>query len=167
MSTKKRRSQKQEKDVAKSLNANTALASGALWFQKGDVRNDKFLIECKTTKKNYYRVTTKVWEKIEDEAIRDGMRIPLLIVDLEDSKRYVVFRPVYFTTSLKEPYECYQPSTDEYKSFNLVDGFLEECSEDLGERVYAKISLICGKRRSLLAYMHFNDFVENYREEIY
>lgn len=98
----KRRSQKQEKSVAKSFSAKTVVASGAKWNAKGDVRNDKFLIECKTTSKDYYSVTTKIWEKICREADRDGMRIPLLIVDLKDSKRFVVFNLDYFDRDFNE-----------------------------------------------------------------
>ena len=65
MKTVKRRSQLQEKSVAKDFNAKVTVASGALWGMKADVRNEKFLIECKTTEKDYYSLTAKVWEKIE------------------------------------------------------------------------------------------------------
>ena len=64
MKTVKKRSQIQEKSVAKDMGAKTVVASGAMWFSKGDVRNDKFLIECKTTEKDFYSITIKVWEKI-------------------------------------------------------------------------------------------------------
>lgn len=93
MLTDKRRSQKQEKSVAKSFGARPTPASGAKWGQKGDVRSEDFLIECKTTKKDYYTITTKVWEKIRIEATKDHGRIPLLVIDLRDQDRYVVFRP--------------------------------------------------------------------------
>lgn len=91
--TSKRRSQKQEKSVAKDMNARVTPASGAKWGQKGDVRSEDFLIECKTTNKDYYSITTKVWEKIRLEATQDHGRIPLLVIDLRDQDRYVVFRP--------------------------------------------------------------------------
>ena len=96
MKTVRKRSQKQEKGVAKDMGAKVVVASGALWSAKGDVRSDKFLIECKTTEKDYYPVTTKVWEKISQEAVKDGMRTPLLMVDLKDSERYVIFNPKDF-----------------------------------------------------------------------
>lgn len=87
----------QEKDVAKTLGGKTTIASGSFWGMKADVRSDDYLIECKTTSKNFYSVTAKVWEKIEKEAIRDRGRTPLLIVDLLDGKkRYVIFRPQDF-----------------------------------------------------------------------
>lgn len=96
MKTVRKRSQKQEKGVAKDMGAKVVVASGALWSAKGDVRSDKFLIECKTTEKDYYSVTTRVWEKISQEAVKDSMRIPLLMVDLKDSERYVIFNPKDF-----------------------------------------------------------------------
>lgn len=96
MKTLKRRSQKQEKSVAKDFNAKVTVASGALWGMKADVRSDDYLIECKTTEKDYYSLTAKTWEKIESEAIRDHMRIPLMAIDLEDQDRIIVFKPQDF-----------------------------------------------------------------------
>lgn len=93
----KKKSQLQEKSVAKDLDAKTVVASGALWGSKGDVRHDEFLVECKTTEKPYYSLTMKVWEKIEKEAVRDGLRIPLMCVDINDGKdRYAVFLEKHF-----------------------------------------------------------------------
>lgn len=96
MKTLKKRSQTQEKSVAKDFDARPTAASGALWGLKGDVRNGKFLIECKTTEKTFYSITTEVWEKIEKEAISDHMRTPLLVIDLQDKDRFVVYNPQYF-----------------------------------------------------------------------
>lgn len=89
----KKISQKQEKSVAKELGAKTVVASGALWNAKGDVRNAQYLVECKTTEKDYYTITSKVWEKICKEALKDGMRTPLLVIDLHNNhkERYVCF----------------------------------------------------------------------------
>lgn len=90
--TFKKRSQKQEKSVASDFNAKVTVASGAKWGMKGDVRSEKYLIECKTTEKDFYSLTAKVWEKIELEATRDHLRIPLMVIDLKDSYRVVVFK---------------------------------------------------------------------------
>lgn len=88
----KKKSQLQEKSVAKDLDAKTVIASGALWGSKGDVRHEEFLVECKTTEKHSYSLTMKVWEKIEKEAIKDGLRVPLMCVDTEDGEyRFAVF----------------------------------------------------------------------------
>ena len=165
MKTKKRRSQKQERSVAKDFDARTTVASGALWGQKGDVRSSKLLVECKTTKKDYYPVTAKVWEKIAEEATQDHIRIPLLVVDLEDSYRLVVFRPKDFATPLKTPYDC-TSNGDNQKSFRITLKELEDAEKDFEGYVYARLFMICGKRRNLLCFMREKDFIENYKEEI-
>ena len=91
--TTKYNSNLQEKSVAKQFGGKQVIASGALWFAHSDVRNDKFLIECKTTEKDFYTITAKVWEKICKEAVRDGLRDRLLIIDLHNNhkERYVCF----------------------------------------------------------------------------
>lgn len=84
--TTKYKSNKQEKAVAKSMDARVTVASGALFFQKADVRSDEFLVECKTTSKTYYPLTLATWTKIEKQATQDGLRVPLMCIDLEDGK---------------------------------------------------------------------------------
>lgn len=79
-------SKKQEKRIAKEINAKVTVASGALDFQKADVRNDLFLVEAKTTEKDFYPLNIKTWEKINDQALHDGMRTPIMCVDLYDGK---------------------------------------------------------------------------------
>lgn len=91
--TTKYQSNKQEKKVASQMNGKTVVASGALWNAKADVRSDKYLVECKTTAKDYYCVTSKVWEKIQHEAISDSMRTPILAVEINNGTKpenYVV-----------------------------------------------------------------------------
>lgn len=93
----KKKSQLQERSVAKDLNARTVVASGALWASKGDVRHDNLLVECKTTDKSYYSLTFKVWEKIEKEAVKDGLRLPVMCIDIKGGKeRYAVFLSKHF-----------------------------------------------------------------------
>ena len=64
----------QEKEVAKVVGGKQQANSGASTWQKGDVRSDKFLIECKThTQEKKSTTIQKEWlEKIREEAI--GMR---------------------------------------------------------------------------------------------
>lgn len=90
--TTKYLSDKQEKKVAKEIGGKQVIASGALWGSKGDTRNDSFLVECKTTQKYYYTLTLKTWEKIFTEATKDGLRTPVMCIDLESGKnRMAVF----------------------------------------------------------------------------
>ena len=82
--TTKYKSNIQEKKVAKDLQAKVTGASGALSFQKADVRNDVFLVECKTTTKDFYSLTESTWKKIEKQAIMDGIRTPLMCISVND-----------------------------------------------------------------------------------
>ena len=168
MKTVKKRSQIQEKSVAKDFNAKVTVASGALWGMKGDIRSDKFLIECKTTEKEYYPLTAKVWEKIEREAIKDRGRIPLMVIDLEDKDRVVVFKPKDFETEIPAPYDCTAHSVEEkdLKSYRVSLKELLEAEEDFGEYIYGKLFLICGDKRNMLFCMRIKDFEETFREEL-
>ena len=156
MLTKKKQSQKQEKSVAKVFDAKVTVASGAFWGMKADCRSDKFLIECKTTGKHYYSLTSSVWEKIEREADRDGMRIPLLVVDLRYSVRVVVFNPKYFNTSVFSFKEQHKPQKSYRLTYNRHHELRCEC-----------ISFsICGKKVNELQYMHIEDFIDAFKEEL-
>lgn len=160
MSTVKRRSQKQEKLVAKDFNARPTVASGALWGMKGDVRNDKFLIECKTTEKDYYSITTKVWEKIEDEALKDRMRTPLLIIDLQDTDRYVVFNPNQFIRQVNT-YEVAPHVHGGCKSFRFK-GYTQE---DL-PILFSVIPLKSKKKNHILMVMKMTEFEDFFEKEL-
>ena len=159
MSTVKRRSQKQEKSVAKDFNARPTVASGALWGMKGDVRNDKFLIECKTTEKDYYSITTKVWEKIEDEALKDRMRTPLLIIDLQDTDRYVVFNPNQFIRQVNT-YEV-APHVHGCKSYRFK-GYTQE---DL-PILFSVIPLKSKNKNHILMVMKMTEFEDFFEKEL-
>lgn len=118
----KKKSQLQEKSVAKDLNARTVVASGALWGSKGDVRHDNLLVECKTTDKDFYSLTMTVWEKIEREAVRDGLRIPVMCIDIKGGKeRYAVFISKHFKhyRSYDQIYDGEETVWNDKKSFRV------------------------------------------------
>lgn len=171
----KKRSQRQERDVAKTLGGNTVVASGAKWFADSDVRSDKFLVECKTTKHHYFNVTQALWEKILLEANRDHGRIPLMVIDLNHDSvrsehRYVVFDVKSFD-SLPQPYE--NSGKQIQKSYRIESTFLEECSAEMGQKVWGKLFCIMTsdeikfrKVRHMLFYMEIEDFLKYYEAEL-
>ena len=161
MKTVKRRSQKQEKSVAKKFNARLTAASGALWGMKGDVRSDKLLIECKTTEKDYYTLTAKVWEKIQEEAIQDHMRIPLMVIDLKDTDRYVVFRPKDFNKSMVSPLLS---SVQVNKSVRITSTMVGEM--ETGDYIHSQQFILSGKQNNVLCVMMYKDFEEEFKEEL-
>lgn len=68
-------SNRQEKAVAKAVNGKQQANSGASTWQKGDVENKYFLIECKTvigTRHKSFSIKEEWLDKIAEEAI--GMR---------------------------------------------------------------------------------------------
>jgi len=66
-----------EEKVQKCIN------SGALWFDKGDLKVGDYLVECKYTEKKGYRITTKVLKKLWEEAL-DRNKLPALVVGIKD-----------------------------------------------------------------------------------
>jgi hypothetical protein len=91
----KRKSQKQENRTAKEFGGRTQPASGAIPTLKGDVRTGEttpsfnstdFLIENKFTDKASYSLKKQIWEKIEKEALKDNLRIPLMQIDIQDKE---------------------------------------------------------------------------------
>lgn len=72
--TGKDMSNKQENKVRKQL------ASGALWFAKGDITTDTHMIECKTGRKQV-TITGKILKKIYKEAWKEG-KLPGMVIEI-------------------------------------------------------------------------------------
>ena len=70
---------KNEDRVQKTLN------SGSLWMSKGDLQSDEYVIECKFTEKKGFRISTKILEKLWNEAL-DANKMPLLTISIEEEK---------------------------------------------------------------------------------
>lgn len=71
--------QKFESKVQKAIN------SGSLWFDKGDLKTQDYLIECKYTDKKGFRITTKMLKKIFNDAF-DSNKFPVLVIGIQDDK---------------------------------------------------------------------------------
>jgi len=67
-----------ENKVQKQIN------SGALWFSKGDLSTEEYLIECKTTGKGSYSISKKLLEKLWNEAL-ESSKLPLLVIGIQDN----------------------------------------------------------------------------------
>lgn len=117
MSYIKRKSKKQEDRTAKDFGGRVTPASGALDGCKGDVRTPLFLIENKFTDKDYYLLNAKIWDKIWKEATKDGLRIPIMQIDI-DSLNLVVLNLYDFLEYCKEYKEVQSYCTDK-RSFKM------------------------------------------------
>jgi hypothetical protein len=119
-STKRKMSQAQEKAVAKAFNGRTTPASGALPMFKGDVKSKSFLIECKSTDKDFYIFSLNVWLKIRKEAIREGLRTPLYCVRLKDLDLVAFDQNSELMESRVRDYKFRGFAVEEGKSFKLL-----------------------------------------------
>lgn len=85
-------SDKQEKQVAKTLGGRKTPNSGATKFSKGDVTSDQWLLECKTCTQEQKTFTLrKEWfSKNEEEAF--AMRKPYnaLVIDFGDGEQHYI-----------------------------------------------------------------------------
>jgi hypothetical protein len=90
----KNKSKKQEKRTAKDFGGKTTPASGALDGAKGDVRTSLFLIENKYTDTPSYVLKLETWKKIEKEALKDGLRYPMMQIDIQDRQLVLLDKDV-------------------------------------------------------------------------
>lgn len=77
---KKNKGRKFEEKIQKCIN------SGALWFDKGDLKTEDFLIEIKHTHKKSFSITKKILQKIWNEALEYN-KLPKLIVGINDGDK--------------------------------------------------------------------------------
>lgn len=97
-------SSKQEKQVAKKLNGNIQKNSGATQWQKGDVKLDKYLLECKTktTKSESISIKKEWLEKLNKEALFMGKPNSALVFNFgPDEKNYVIISEDLFKELLE------------------------------------------------------------------
>lgn len=119
--TTKYKSIKQEKRVAKELDGRTVIGSGAL-LDKADVKSDSFLIECKTTAKNFYPLNLATWKKVQKEALK-VCRTPLMYIDFNDDcvekQSVIVMNGNDFEFFFKEHIEGFEEKIPAKKSIRL------------------------------------------------
>lgn len=87
-----RRSRQQEKRASFVTRGKVQPRSGAGWVHKGDVRSDRFLVECKRTDQESFRVTKDLMGSVDIDARSVG-KLPVLHVEIgygKSSSRYWV-----------------------------------------------------------------------------
>ena len=108
MATKPTRyySNRQETRVGKNLGLKIQSNSGATAFQKGDLKDEHILVECKTiVKPQKQRTLEKEWlTKLKEEQISMRKSLSALAFDFGDGEEYVVLTIQDF----KNLYECWK-----------------------------------------------------------
>ncbi len=130
----RKRSQKQEKRTAKQFKGRVTPGSGCIDGFKGDVRTDDYLIENKFTTSSYV-LKKNTWEKIRKEALRDGLREPILQLDFVISSfvshSFVIMEFDYFIDNYYNIFV--QRSFDSNKSFTIKLEEVLDCVNEVEE----------------------------------
>lgn len=102
-------STKQEKQVAKIIGGKRSANSGASMWQKSDVINDLFAIECKTHTEHREQFTIKkAWiDKNEEERFQMGKQYSALAIQFgPDEENYYLISESLFLELLNHLREC-------------------------------------------------------------
>jgi len=96
-------SNRQEKKVASAVNGKQVVNSGATPFSKGDVRNDLFLIECKTktTPSNSITVKREWIDKNKEEAFAMNKPYSAVAISFGDDENYFIIDKKLFQRLLE------------------------------------------------------------------
>lgn len=162
----KRKSTKQEKRTALEFRGRTTPASGALSGAKGDVRTgtregsqtncEDFLIENKYTDKDFYTLKLTTWQKIDGEALRDNMRVPLMQVDIQQNQYVVLANNDYCRVKDESNINFVADFITERGSFKLSSRLLEAI---LGQQETCGLKFINKNKPIKLVIMHKSDFL--------
>lgn len=173
----KKKSQLQEKRIAKDLNGKIVPGSGAMWHSKGDTNLNLFLVEAKYTEEDYYRLKVSLWDKIKKEAYRIG-KLPLFQIELQERLNREEDKIIIMSVDDFEGYNFHE--TFKFIKFPVIELmdkksvtidytlFDEELNEtfkshiDEGD-VFYPIRVLEFKDYLLVA-MYYKDFVQCYRE---
>jgi len=86
----KNKSQKQENKISKLLDMCKTISSGSIWFSKGDLKDDDFILEAKTTDNEKYTISRKLINKISEESF-SRFKKPLIFITVQD-KDYILMK---------------------------------------------------------------------------
>ena len=81
----KRKKSNKDKGNAFEEKVKNTINSGALVFDKGDLKTCDLVIECKFTEAKGFRISTKILNKIWSEAL-DSNKLPRLVVGIKDGE---------------------------------------------------------------------------------
>ncbi len=134
----KKISKKQEKFIAKKIGGKRHVGSGC-WFEKADVSNSDVLGEAKLTEKEYFSITMKVLNKLEDQAMGIGKEPRLYI-------RFLTMPPLFSKDweliPVKDYLDWYPALLTDKKSFRISIDMLQKLETKARERHNAPIIYI-------------------------
>ena len=97
---KKKESRKREDAIAKKFDGKRVVASGALWFQKGDARTDVFLVEDKFVHEaEFYTLSWSTLHKIHKQAAFHR-KVPVFTFGKLGNSGYVIVSDFYLVEDI-------------------------------------------------------------------
>ncbi len=90
-----RRSRRQEDRVAKQRNGQKTIGSGNGVYDKGDVKDDHFLTEAKTTEKKSFPLKQSDWVRIKKQASKKGL-MPCMDIEIDNTDNLTVLKTADF-----------------------------------------------------------------------
>lgn len=157
----RKKSKKQEKNDAEFFGGKCQPGSGACWGAKGDVKCENYLIENKYTDTNKYSFKLSLWDKLQTEAIREGLRLPLFRVDIKDIK-LVIWECNFLPSFCEQPQVLVVPISVNNKSYTLEYETLRKLILDAFYRGILVIRLTIRDRKFIVMLREdFKDFVDD------
>lgn len=95
--------EKKESSDAKAFGAKKTPRSGGLWFAKGDMKDKYFSYDSKDTKFKSFTITSELWKKIYEDALKAN-RMPVLSIKLGTGEEIVALSRADFVF-IKEFFE--------------------------------------------------------------
>jgi hypothetical protein len=80
----------EETKINNILGGRKTIGSGNKWFDKGDIKWEKYLIEAKATAKKSISLKLSWIDKIEQEAFKEGKE-PAIVLSIS-GKKYILFK---------------------------------------------------------------------------
>lgn len=84
-----KKSRVHERAAATRFGGRVQPGSGSQWHSKGDVKSDRFLISCKRTDKESYRLTQKDWHTAVEDGFQEN-RHPAMALEIAGLNLYVI-----------------------------------------------------------------------------
>lgn len=154
----RKKSKKQEKNDADFFGGKCQPGSGACWGAKGDVKCENYLIENKYTDSDKYSFKLSLWDKLNNEAIKEGLRIPLFRVDIKDLKLVI-----WEESSNLHTLQIWWSANIKAKSYTLSYSFIKEIIENANSsgKIFVGELVFCHRKFILMLREDFKDFVDD------
>jgi len=163
MANYKKISQNREKNIGKQIGGRAHIASGALWFQKGDVSNEFIIIEDKFTEKDTYSLSLSTINKIDKEG-KQNNKVPIMSIGFQLRKFSIAFVDVnYCKEDLIAPFV----ESTKFKSFSIDYDVIKEKYISCFDKYSPIVKVNFTSHNKSYYLFEWDAFIENLASTIY